>query len=155
MNEETRPATDADVGTLVEFYRTAAEEMTALKPVWAELDGRPEPVDQSFLADIHDDDALVLMGEIDGEPVGYLVARLQERLPQSHGRHVLLNDIYVLDDARAVGVGEELMGAALEWARQRGARSAEVRVLPGHRTAKNFCEQNGFTARLLLMHHNL
>jgi GNAT superfamily N-acetyltransferase len=129
--------------------------MTAIKGAWADLDARVEPATETFRADLDDADALVLLGELDGVPVGYAVARLVERLPQAGGLHTLVSEIYVDPEARAVGLGEVLIEEVLAWSSERGAKSAEIRVLPGHRSAKNFCEENGFTARLLLMHKNL
>ncbi len=155
MNEEVRPAGEGDLDVLVELCRAGADEMTTIKAAWAELDGRVEPAADTFRAELEDDDALVLIGQIDGAPVGYAAARLVDRLPQAGGLHARVHEIYVDPEARAVGVGEELINAVVAWASERGAKSAEIRVLPGHRSAKNFCEENGFTARLLLMHKEL
>ncbi len=41
----------------------------------------------------------------------------------------------------------------LEEFRGRGHRFFDARVSPGHRHAKNFFESNGFSARLIVMHH--
>jgi hypothetical protein len=37
--------------------------------------------------------------------------------------------------------------------RASGHRLFDARVSPGHRLAKNFFESNGFSARLIVMHH--
>jgi len=152
LNETVRRATVGDVDVLVALYRHAAEEMVTIKADWADLDARVEPAGESFLADMDDPDATVMIGELDGSPVGYAVVRLVDRLPQAGGLHARVTEIYVDPEGRAVGLGEEMITAATSWASERGAKSAEIRVLPGHRAAKNFCEENGFTARLLLMH---
>lgn len=153
--EGVRAASESDIAVLVHLYRLGAEEMTAIKAAWLELDGRPEPVEESFRSDLSNNDVNALIGTLDGTPVGFAVARLIDRLPQVGGRHARVSDLYVEPGAREIGVGEELVTALLAWARERGANSAEIRVLPGHRSAKNFCEENGFTARLLLMHRDL
>ena len=155
MREEARRATEDDVDVLVRLYRDGAEEMAVLKEAWLALDARPEPVAESFRADVGSPTSAVFIGTIDDAPVGYAAVRLEERLPQTGGLHARVRDVYVEPGARGVGVGEELIGAVIAWAEEHGAKSAEIRVLPGHRDAKNFCERNGFTARLLLMHRNL
>ena len=155
MNETARRAGEGDIAVLVALYEAGAAEMTGIKGAWAALDARPEPVAESFKADLHSDTAAAFLGLIDDVPVGYAVVRLVPRLEQAGGVHAVVSDIYVDPEARAVGVGETLIEAVLDWARRQRAVSAEIRVLPGHRAAKNFCEENGFTARLLLMHRDL
>ena len=155
MIEDVRPATEDDLDPLIDLYRAGADEMTTIKAAWAQLDGRVEPAADSFRHDIGDPQTLVLIGQIDEAAVGYVVAQLIDRLPQAGGLHALVREIYVDPEARAIGLGEELINAVIAWASEHGAKSAEIRVLPGHRSAKNFCEENGFTARLLLMHKDL
>jgi hypothetical protein len=37
----------------------------------------------------------------------------------------------------------------------RGCSGVDATALPGNRATKNFFEESGFTARLLVMHHRL
>lgn len=155
MIEGVRAATADDLDVLVDLYRAALEETVEMKAAFRELDARPEPVADSFRADLAATDSIVLVGCIDDAPVGYAVVHMEERLPQAGGAHARVTDIYVDPEARSVGVGEELAKVVLAWAGERGAKSAEIRVVPGHRASKNFCEENGFTARILIMHRTL
>ena len=99
------------------------------------------------------DDALVLVGTIDDAVIGFGVVRLERLRDGAHARR----------DHRAV---RRARGAARSaWARRssaswsRSARSGCVGIdafaLPGHRAAKNFFEEPGFTARAIVMHHRL
>jgi GNAT superfamily N-acetyltransferase len=152
--EAARPAVAEDLPTLLALYRAGAGEMAHLSPAWAALDGRADPAEESLEAALSDDATEVFLGTIDGVPVGYAVVCLQPRKDVADG-HVWIQDIYVEPDARGIGVGEELINSTLGWGRQRGARSAEIRVLPSHRDAKNFCEENGFSAHVLALHKDL
>jgi ribosomal protein S18 acetylase RimI-like enzyme len=61
--------------------------------------------------------------------------------------------VFVEEPARAVGVGEAMLQAALEEMRRRGIRRFDAVVSPGHRLAKNFFESAGFSARRITMYH--
>jgi len=62
------------------------------------------------------------------------------------------------DPARPLWVGE-LAGAmtelALDWFAGSGCTGVDALALPGARATKNFFEENGFTARLLVVHRRL
>ena len=72
-----------------------------------------------------------------------------------YGMFVELDDIFVEEDARGIGVGELMMGELVSWCRDQGCFGIDVMALPGHRAAKNFFEESGFTARQIVMHHRL
>ena len=152
MIEAVRPATPDDLAVVADLYRAAAEEQRQLRETWTAFDARPEPAEDSLRADLEDDDSCAVIGTIDDVPVGYGVARLAAGLPQVGGQRLIITDIYADPEARAVGVGELMVTELLQWGRDHGARNAEARVLPNFRDAKNFCEENGFTGRVLIMH---
>jgi GNAT superfamily N-acetyltransferase len=64
-----------------------------------------------------------------------------------------VRELFVDPDARAVGLGEAILGELLAWFREQGCGGVDAMALPGHRQAKNFFEEQGFVARLLVMHH--
>jgi N-acetylglutamate synthase-like GNAT family acetyltransferase len=59
----------------------------------------------------------------------------------------------VLEDARGVGVGEELLAAVMAFCSEAGCVGVDADALPGARETKNFFETFGFTARRLVVHH--
>ena len=67
----------------------------------------------------------------------------------------VVSDIFVEEGARAVGVGEAMMGDLVAWCEAKGCAGMDAMALPGHRLTKNFFEESGFTARKLVMHHRL
>src|SRR4051794_1136103 len=114
---------------------------------------RPTPFADSVAADVADDAVCVLAGTIDSTIVGYAVGRTESlRDGSTLG---VITDLFVEEGARSVGVGEAMMGELLPWFRARGCSGVDATALPGNRATKNFFEESGFTARLLVMHHRL
>ncbi len=112
-------------------------------------------------ADLDDPERGLWVGTIDETIVGYSTGHL-ERLEATVGtegaRPVYLgviDELFVEVEARAVGVGEAMMGEMLAWFTARGCIGVDALALPGHRSTKNFFEESGFTARLLVMHRRL
>jgi ribosomal protein S18 acetylase RimI-like enzyme len=150
----SRSATGDDVETIIAMYRALADEQEALRPLWPLADGLVEPADATLRDILASDDSLLLIGEIDGYPLGFLWARIEPLLPQAGGEQVgVIRLIFTDPGARGVGVGDAMITQALAELRGRGLRYFDARVSPGHRHAKNFFESNGFSARLIVMHH--
>jgi GNAT superfamily N-acetyltransferase len=143
-----RPASAADRSAMEGLRAFALAEMSALRG--GELYGDREA---RALPDPGDETRPVWVGVLHGATVGYLVARIE---PLPGGRVLgIVDAVYVEPGCRAVGVGEAMMAAALEWFRERRCVGVDAIALPGARSTKNFFEESGFTARLLVMHHRL
>jgi GNAT superfamily N-acetyltransferase len=153
--EGARPATEADVPRLAELARAAIAELVPTRggAVWHAREARPEPIEEGLAALLSDPSALVVAGTIDGVVVGYGVVRVEQLGDGS--RLGVIDDIYVQDEARGVGLGEAMMGDMVSWCVGRGCFGMDAMALPGHRSTKNFFEESGFTARKLVMHHSL
>lgn len=67
----------------------------------------------------------------------------------------IIDLLYVHPEARGVGVGEALMAELLAWFREQGCMGVDAMALPGMRETKNFFEESGFSARLLVVHNRL
>jgi GNAT superfamily N-acetyltransferase len=152
--EAARPAVAAEAGRLAELARAAIAELAPTRggAVWKDREARREPLEEGFTETIADPEALVLVGTIDDTPVGYSVVVCE---PLDGGARLgVIQDIFVEEEARGVGVGEAMMKKALAWCRSRHCVGVDATALPGHRTTKNFFEDSGFSARLLIMHHD-
>lgn len=155
MRVSARQAETDDIAVLVSLYRCLEREMIALHAMWPLADGLDEPVSQSFADALDEPDTIVLLGEIDGYPLGFLLARVERLLAQADGELVgAIRLIYVDQEAREVALGEEMRDLALEILRSRGITKFDAHVLPGHRLAKNFFEAGGFAARSIIMYHD-
>lgn len=141
-----------DLDRLVSLVKRAIAELTPMRGgrVWALREARRPPLREGLGADLADVDRRVVVGTIDDAVMGYGVAGL-ERLADG-SRLGVVQDLFVEEGARGVGVGEAMIGDLLAWCQDRGVIGVDATVLPGHRAAKNFFEQQGFTARQIVMH---
>jgi GNAT superfamily N-acetyltransferase len=119
--------------------------------VWVVREARPEPLEAAYKALLDRSDALVVVGTIDDTPVGFGVGELETL--QDGTRLGVVSELFVDPEARAVGVGEAMLGALVDFCAAAGCIGVDAFALPGHRAAKNFFEESGFTARGILMHH--
>jgi GNAT superfamily N-acetyltransferase len=155
VEEGVREAAHDDLTRLVELARAGIAELTPMKggSTWAARNARREPVEDDLAAALDDPARRTLVGTIDEIVVGYGVAHV-EALGDGT-RLGVVDDIYVEDEARGIGVGELVMGELVAWCRDQDCIGIDVIALPGHRAAKNFFEESGFTARMIVMHHRL
>ena len=93
------------------------------------------------------------VGDLDGSAMGFAVARLVELADGTPLAEI--DALYVLPEARGVGLGEALMDEVLVWAAGAGAAAVDAVALPGDRVTKNFFERYGMTARALQVHRRL
>lgn len=150
--EAARPATEADVPRLAELVRavTAELEVTRGGAVWRARESRQEPIEAGLEKLLGDPDSRLLAGTIEGVTVAYAAAHI-ERLADG-SRLGIVDDIYVEEEARGVGLGEAMMDVLVAWCEESGCVGMDAMALPGHRQTKNFFEESGFTARQLIMH---
>lgn len=155
MKITVRRAGPDDLAALETLYRSLEEEMEGLHTMWPVADGLDEPVRDSFADALDEPDTIVLLGEIDGYPFGFLMALVERLLAQADGELVgAMRLIFVDEEAREIALGEEMREMAMAILRERGITKFDAHVLPGHRLAKNFFEAGGFSARSIIMHHD-
>lgn len=127
-------------------------ELTPMKggALWAVREARPEPLEEAYGALLDGDDALLVVGTLDSVVIGFGAVEVETL--RSGERLGVITDLFVEPDARAVGVGEALAGDLVEFCTARACVGIDALALPGHRAAKNFFEESGFTARAIVMH---
>jgi N-acetylglutamate synthase-like GNAT family acetyltransferase len=135
-----RLATPADVDAVGALCTAAQKEISGLRG-GAQYPVRrlPAPADQA---------RPLWVGELEGTVVGYLAASVS-------GAMGVIDAVYVDPGCRAVGVGSAMLEHALAWMAAAGCEGADASALPGARQTKNFFEEAGFTARLLVVHRRL
>jgi ribosomal protein S18 acetylase RimI-like enzyme len=107
------------------------------------------PAGTSFFADRTQPDD-VLVAEVDGVVVGYVNLTQSIALPSHH--HVLeLRGLAVAPQHQRKGVGRRLVEAAIEEARDRGARKLTLRVLGGNTRARQLYDGVGFKVEGILL----
>ncbi len=153
MEEGCRPASASDLPRIAELNQAVIEELSPMRggAVWKAREARPEPLEDELAALLDNPDARVLVATIDDTIVGYAVVHL-EYLADSSILGVI-DDIFVEEGARQVGLGELMIDDLMTWCEERKCVGMDAMALPGHRATKNFFEESGFTARQLVMHH--
>lgn len=145
---EARPLRPADLDAVGALRRGALTEAAGLRggDLYVTRAAAPVPAPDDPVCP-------AWVGILATELVGYLFGRIE---PLGDGRALgLIEAVYVTPVCRAVGVGEEMMSAALTAFEAAGCFGVDAIALPGARATKNFFEESGFTARMLVMHHRL
>jgi ribosomal protein S18 acetylase RimI-like enzyme len=153
--EGSRPATLDDLPRIVELARLLRHELVPMKggSLWSNREALAEPLDHAYTQLLDRDDALVVVGTVDETVVGFGVVTLEVL---RNGRTLgVISTLFVEPDARAVGVGESMADALVSFCASRECVGIDTLALPGHRAAKNFFEESGFTARAIVMHRSL
>lgn len=153
--EGVRVAEQADVPAILELASGMRAELFPMRggAIWSVREARPKPLAAAYADLVNRPDARLVVGTIDGIPVGFgagVVEVLQD------GRRLgVVSELFVDPEARAVGVGEAMLGDLVGFFAEQGCVGVDAFALPGHRAAKNFFEESGFSARAILMHHSL
>jgi GNAT superfamily N-acetyltransferase len=153
--EAVRAATPDDLPAIVALAEALRNELRPMRggSIWAVREARPGPPAEAYGALLADPAASVVVGTLDEVVVGFGVASVE---PLADGRRLgVVAELFVDADARAVGVGEAMLAGLVAFCRREGCVGVDAFALPGHRAAKNFFEESGFTARAILMHHGL
>ena len=153
--EDCRLATAEDVTRLAELARLAIAELAPTRggAVWKAHEARREPIEDALRAALDRPDYRVVVGTIDSSVMGYAVTRIEDLAGGM--RLGVVDDIFVEEGARGIGVGECMIDDLIAWCRTAGCIGIDAMALPGHRETKNFFEEAGFTARKLVMHHRM
>jgi GNAT superfamily N-acetyltransferase len=157
MNDpwRARRAAASELDQIAELVRHCIAELQPQRggTMWSVTAARTEPIEERLKLEFADEAKFVVVGDYEGSIVGYAVCEL---VLASDGRSFArVSDLFTLEGARHVGVGEAMMDACIEWARAHGAFAIDAAVLPGTRDAKNFFEGFGLTARLLTVSKDL
>jgi GNAT superfamily N-acetyltransferase len=140
----------------------ATEAIAELAPmrggeVWSRREARPQPVDDSIdaalAASVPGGNGLVVVGTVDGAVIGYGIVRAE--VLRDGALLGVIEDLYVEDEARGIGVGEAMMDRIIAWATEQGCIGVDALALPGNRATKNFFETFGLVARAILVHRRL
>jgi GNAT superfamily N-acetyltransferase len=153
--EGSRPASAEDLRRISELAELLRHELTPMKggKLWSAREALAAPFEDAYGALLDRDDALVVVGTVDETVVGFGVATLERlRTGDTLG---IITDLFVEPDARSVGVGEAMADELVTFCTARGCVGVDTLALPGHRAAKNFFEESGFTARAIVMHRTL
>lgn len=153
--EAVRAATPDDLAAIAGLVEALRAELTPMRGgrIWAVREARPGPPEDVYGALLADPAACVVVGTLDDVVIGFGVVTVESLA--DGGRLGVVSELFVDPEARAVGVGETMLEALVAFCTKEGCVGIDAFALPGHRAAKNFFEESGFTARAIVMHHAL
>lgn len=154
--EAARPAVTDDLIQIVALAAELRAGMAAQRggPLWESHDALAPVTVADLAARVTDPRLATLVGTLDGHVLAYGLAHL-ETITRGGGTLGVIDELFVAEPARAVGVGEILLAALVTWCRDARCVGIDATALPGDRQAKNFFESAGFKARRLIMHTTL
>lgn len=93
--------------------------------------------------------SVLYVAEVEGEVVGFIVARLK-RVPEYLGGVMVgeLKDMWVEKPVRRLGIGEGLLRKAIEWCRSQNVYSVEAQILLGNEPIIKLVEYLGMKKEL-------
>ena len=147
---DIRQASVADAELLTElsfttFYDAFAEHPKNAPHDLADYMAKAFSLEQ-ITAELADPNSIFLIAEIGGETAGYAKLILQSTEPDIVGEEpVELSRLYSHQKFLGQGVGQALMDACFERAREEGCDSMWLGVWEFNPRAKRFYEKNGFT----------
>ncbi|BCM93732.1 hypothetical protein IAD21_05623 [Abditibacteriota bacterium] len=141
-----RPATDADVEAIGELWWEMMEFHRSLLPVPLTTTEEASAQQQKYLLErLRDEDALVLVVEVDGRVAGYLRASVGQ-YPSLYEPHPYgsIAELCVSVEYRRLGLGEALFRAAGAWFKSRAVGHIEVTTMTANPVSNAFWEKMGF-----------
>mgnify|MGYP006280573489 CR=1 FL=1 len=151
MEEFVRPATSDDVDELVRLdraHRRLLESAARGGTQW--LNEHPEPGRAGWALRCSESSWQVFVAGVDSVVLGMLSLTIA-----SDGADARIDQVFVEEEARELGLGDGLVEAALEGARRSGCRAVESTALPGDRDTKNLFERFGLVARAITVRRDL
>jgi GNAT superfamily N-acetyltransferase len=144
-----RHAVRSDVAALEALEAEARLALVGQRGADRLLDAQP-PVGSAWLGRVEDPGWSVIVGGIDEVVLAYLAARGPDQAGVA-----FIEQVFVTEGARELGLGDGLVEKALESVASAGAIAVDALALPGDRQTKNLFERNGLTARLITVTRRL
>ena len=101
---------------------------------------------------------VMLVAEADGKVIGFAHVMLQKAKvvsclkPQTN---IYLQDLVVTSTLRSKGTGTQLLNAAKEYGREKGAEFFRTQVFPMNKDGMRFYERNGFSTKMITIECDL
>ena len=101
---------------------------------------------------------VMLVAEDDGKVIGFAHVMLQKAKvvsclkPQTN---IYLQDLVVTSTLRSKGTGTQLLNAAKEFGREKGAEFFRTQVFPMNKDGMRFYERNGFSTKMITIECDL
>jgi len=94
----------------------------------------------------------IFVAGLDDVVMGFVVVRIGN---SDTGRVATIEQVFVTNDVRGLGVGDSLISASVAWAKSQNLNALDGFALPGDRETKNLYERAGMVARLITVSTDL
>lgn len=94
-----------------------------------------------------DENTSIFIAELEGKPVGYVLGRIFEENETSDngtGRIGLVDELFVDDIARGIGLGQKLLDETIKWMKKKKINRIKLHTYCWNNNAKRLYERNGF-----------
>lgn len=149
-----RRGTVEDARLLCDLSEAVQEGHLAARPDYFKPHLVTDEMVNEFRQALEAENTTVYIGEVNGEPIGYIVAQVVDRPGNSYMygvRYLLIDQISVNAEHRSGGYGEQLMQQAFELAKSLGIKKVLLNVWAFNERAIAFYERLGFTFRDIRM----
>jgi GNAT superfamily N-acetyltransferase len=130
---------------MIELWKGLMDFHAARDPIFIRRPDAEKNWEAFVRANMASDSAAVFVAEQDSRIVGYCMAMISSYPPvlalSTFGE---LMDLMVHSEHRRQGIGEQLLGAAIAWYKDRGIKRIEVRVAATNEISMVFWPKMGF-----------
>jgi ribosomal protein S18 acetylase RimI-like enzyme len=144
-NFTLRPGRREDAEAAARLWMQSAEEHTAHDRIYATAPGA-EQVMRRFLADLASSGhSFLFVAESGGRVVGFISGELREGSPTFRQKTwASVDDVFVEQDHRNLGIGRALLAGVEGWAKERRADGVSLQVAAANERGRKFYEELGF-----------
>ena len=144
-NFTIRPGRREDAEAAARLWMQSAEEHTAHDRIYATAPGA-EQMMRRFLADLASSGhSFLFVAESHGRVVGFISGELREGSPTFRQKTwASVDDVFVEQDYRNLGIGKALLEGVEAWAKERRANGVSLQVAAANERGRKFYEELGF-----------
>ena len=156
MNFTVRPLKPFEVDDVVRLWRRLAEDPSASGATLI-VDDENTGRFKEFLKGLsRDDENQVLVSEIDGKIVGFIMFAKQARsMLRLRHSHAMITDLYVDEEHRRHGIAYMMVKGCLDYLRSRNIEHVRVNVVANNTPARELYKKLGFTDDMITMNKPL
>lgn len=152
MNIEIRRAQTIDVPLLIELYCRLVSEEAELYDNYMDFTRISEFSNKHFTNLLLCDSCASFIAQNDGmKLLGYVTGCIKISHYPDYHKHLLINSIFVLPNARGVGIGSKLVQELLSWAVPQDVKKCTVMVYFDNEMALSFYRKIGFVPSIITL----
>jgi ribosomal protein S18 acetylase RimI-like enzyme len=140
-----RPGRRDDAPAAARLWMQSAAEHATYDHVYATAP-EAERTMRRFLADLASSShSFLFVAVVEDEVIGFISGEIREGSPTFHSKTwASVDDVFVAEDYRSLGVGRALLKSVESWARERRAHGVSLQVAAANARGRKFYEDLGF-----------